>query len=96
MPDARYRGLLRNCRPYSCAPRRIGIVSSLGVDAHVTKQVEAPVVRLDLTTPPGVELLWRILHHLHVAVVHLGILRNKLKGTRHQAPHWPGPSPLAI
>ena len=37
--------------------RQIGMHSSLGVDANVTKQVKAPVLRLDLTTDHGVQLL---------------------------------------
>ena len=56
----------------TAALRRVGLVHSLGVDAYITKQVKAPVVRLDLTTSSGVELLWKILQHPRVAFVHLG------------------------
>jgi len=41
----------------TAAMRQIGMHSSLGVDAHVRKQVKAPVLRLDLTTDHGVQLL---------------------------------------
>lgn len=63
----------------TAALRRVGLTNSLGVDAHVTKQVRAPVVRLDLTTPTGVELLWKILQsystnmlQLFTLVLHAG------------------------
>ena len=56
----------------TAAMRQIGMHSSLGVDAHVTKQVKAPVLRLDLTTDHGVQLLWKILDHPRVVAVHLG------------------------
>lgn len=51
----------------TAAMRQIGMHSSLGGDAHVTKQVKAPVLRLDLTTDRGVQLLCT-----RVVAVHLG------------------------
>jgi hypothetical protein len=59
----------------------------------VTKQVRAPVVRLDLTTPTGVELLWKILQHKHVAVVHLGPPFGTSSRARHiRRAHGPDPN----
>ena len=52
--------------------RRIGMTNSVGIDAHVTKQVRAPMVRIDLATDAGCELLWRVLRHERLAYVHLG------------------------
>lgn len=79
----------------TAALRRVGLTNSLGVDAHVTKQVRAPVVRLDLTTPTGVELLWKILQHKHVAVVHLGPPFGTSSRARHiRRAHGPDPKPL--
>eukprot|EP00435_Cladocopium_sp_Y103_P035364 s4056_g9.t1 len=56
----------------TAAMRRIGLRNSVGVDAHVTKRVKAPIIRLDLTTTHGIELLWRILSSPSVVAVHLG------------------------
>ena len=52
--------------------RRLGCQHSTGVDAHVTKQVKAPVLRLDLSDESGQALLWRILQQPRVFAVHLG------------------------
>ena len=79
----------------TAALRRIGMTSSLGIDAHVTKQVRAPVIRLDLTTSSGVELLWRILRHPNVAMVHLGPpcgASSRARDIRRRA--GPDPKPL--
>ena len=56
----------------TAAIRHIGLAHSIGVDAHVTKRVKAPVIRLDLTSEHGIELLWRILQQDNVVAVHLG------------------------
>ena len=56
----------------TAAIRHIGLAHSIGVDAHVTKRVKSPVVRLDLTSEHGLALLWRILQQDNVAAVHLG------------------------
>ena len=42
------------------------------MDAHITKQVKAPVLRIDLATLSGQELLWRILQGPRVFAIHLG------------------------
>eukprot|EP00435_Cladocopium_sp_Y103_P014075 s1805_g3.t1 len=51
--------------------RKLGCQHGTGVDAHVTKQVKAPVIRIDLATAAGQELLWRILQQPRVFGVHL-------------------------
>ena len=56
----------------TAAIRHIGLAHSIGVDAHVTKRVKSPVIRLDLTSEHGLALLWRILQQDNVAAVHLG------------------------
>ena len=52
--------------------RRLGCQHSTAVDAHVTKQVKAPVLRIDLSTMAGQTLLWRILKEPRVFAIHLG------------------------
>eukprot|EP00435_Cladocopium_sp_Y103_P044001 s1511_g12.t1 len=52
--------------------RRLGCQHSTGVDAHVTKQVKSPVIRIDLATAAGQQLMWRILQQPRVFAVHLG------------------------
>ena len=56
----------------TAAVRRMGCKHSTGVDAHVTKQVKSPVIRIDLATVHGQELLWRILQQPRVFAIHLG------------------------
>ena len=56
----------------TAAVRRVGCQHGTGVDAHVTKQVKAPVIRINLATQQGQELLWRILQQPRVFAVHLG------------------------
>ena len=56
----------------TAAIRHMGLAHSIGVDAHVTKKVKSPIIRLDLTSEHGLELLWRILQQDNVAAVHLG------------------------
>ena len=48
--------------------RRLGCQRSTGIGAHVTKQVRAPVKRLDLSDKAGQTLLWRILKDPRVFV----------------------------
>ena len=45
---------------------------SLGVDAHVSKQVKAPIIRLNLAEDNGQALLWRILDNPRVVYIHMG------------------------
>ena len=52
--------------------RRLGLNSSVGVDAHVSKQVKSPVIRIDLTSEHGLLLVWRMLEQHNVVAVHLG------------------------
>lgn len=52
--------------------RRLGCQRSTGIGAHVTKQVKAPVKRLDLSNEAGQTLLWRILKDPRVFAAHLG------------------------
>eukprot|EP00435_Cladocopium_sp_Y103_P035379 s386_g9.t1 len=52
--------------------RRPGCHHSVGVDAHVTKQVKAPVIRIDLASQHGESLFWRILRQPDVFAIHLG------------------------
>ena len=40
---------------------RLGLSNSVGVDAHVSKHAKCPVLRIDMTTQHGMELVWRIL-----------------------------------
>ena len=56
----------------TAAVRRMGMTQSIGIDAHVTKQVKSPVIRIDLATEPGQQLLWRILRQESVAAIHMG------------------------
>ena len=79
----------------TAAMRQIGMHSSLGGDTHVTKQVKAPVVRLDLTTNHGVQLLWKILGHPRVVAVHLVPpcgTSSRARGIRRHS--GPDPKPL--
>ena len=52
--------------------RRLGLNSSVGGDAHVSKQVKSPVLRIDLTSEHGLSLVWRMLEQHNVVAVHLG------------------------
>ncbi len=52
--------------------RRLGLNSSVGVDAHISKQVKSPVLRIDLTSEHGLSLVWRMLEQHNVVAVHLG------------------------
>lgn len=52
--------------------RRHGLLSSVGVDAHVAKRTKAPVLRIHLGEKHGEELLWRILRQGNIAGIHLG------------------------
>ena len=52
--------------------RRLGLHSSVGIDAHISKQVKSPVLRIDLTSEHGQSLLWRMLEQHNVVAVHLG------------------------
>ena len=52
--------------------RRLGLHSSVGIDAHISKQVKSPVLRIDLTCEHGQSLLWRMLEQHNVVAVHLG------------------------
>ena len=71
------------------------MTNSVGIDAHVTKQVRAPVVRIDLATDAGCELLWRILQHERLAYVHLGPPCGTSSRARDiRRPSGPDPKPL--
>lgn len=50
--------------------RRLG-PNALGIDHAVSKRLKAPVIRLDLVSPAGRELLWRILKQDTVCRIHL-------------------------
>ena len=52
--------------------RRHGLLSSVGVDAHVAKRTKSPVLRIHLGEKHGEELLWRILRQDNIAGIHLG------------------------
>ena len=52
--------------------RKIGMSQSLGVDAHVSKQVKAPIIRLNLADNNGQALLWKILENPRLVYIHLG------------------------
>ena len=52
--------------------RRLGLGSSVGVDAHISKQVKSPVIRIDLTSEHGLSLVWRMLEQHNVVAVHMG------------------------
>ena len=52
--------------------RRLGLHSSVGIDAHISKQVKSPVLRIDLTSEHGQSLHWRMLEQHNVVAVHLG------------------------
>ena len=56
----------------TAAVRRLGCHQATGVDAHVTKQVKSPVIRIDLSSESGQTLLWRILAQPRVFAIHLG------------------------
>ena len=42
---------------FTAAVRKLGMTQSLGVDAHVTKQVKAPIIRINLAETTGQCLL---------------------------------------
>ena len=52
--------------------RRLGLSNSVGVDAHITKHTKCPVLRIDMTTEYGMELVWRILGQDNCVAVHMG------------------------
>ena len=52
--------------------KRLGLAGSIGVDAHVSKSLRSPVIRLDLTSEHGEALLWRMLGEPSVVAIHLG------------------------
>ena len=52
--------------------RRLGLSNSIGVDAHVSKHTKCPVLRIDMTTDYGMELVWRILGQENCIAVHMG------------------------
>ena len=52
--------------------RKIGLGQSLGVDAHVSKQVKAPIIRLNLAEDSGQAFLLRILDNPRVVYIHMG------------------------
>ena len=54
----------------TAAVRKLGFAHSLGIDAHVNKQVKSPVLRIDLSSSHGQALLWRILRQPRVFAVH--------------------------
>ena len=45
----------------TAAVRKVGLHSSVGVDNSVSTSCKAPIVRLDLTTSHGIQLMWEIL-----------------------------------
>ena len=45
---------------------------SLGIDSFISQRVKAPILKLDLTTDHGQQLLWRILANDRVVFVHAG------------------------
>ena len=51
---------------------KLGLSSSVGVDAHVSKKTKAPVLRIDLSNDEGVALLWRIVNQDNVIFLHMG------------------------
>ena len=56
----------------TAAVRKLGMTQSLGVDAHVTKQVKAPIIRINLAETTGQRLLWKILDNDNVVAIHMG------------------------
>lgn len=79
----------------TAAVRRFGCKHSTGVDAHVNKQVKAPVLRIDLCTEPGQQLLWRILRQPRVVAIHLGPPGGTSSRARDVRRRWgPAPKPL--
>ena len=52
--------------------RRLGLSNSVGVDAHISKHTKCPVLRIDMTTEYGMELVWRILGQDNCIAVHMG------------------------
>ena len=52
--------------------RRLGLSNSIGVDAHISKHTKCPVLRIDMTTDYGMELVWRILGQENCIAVHMG------------------------
>ena len=79
----------------TAAVRHLGLQHSLGVDAHVTKRVKAPIIRLDLTSHHGQELLWKVLDHPNLAAVHLGPPCGTSSRAREiRRDHGPDPKPL--
>ncbi len=68
--------------------RRLGIDSCVGIDAHVSKQVKAPVIRIDLTSEDGLALVWRMLEQHNVVAVHLGPPWGTSSRARDQKAIW--------
>ena len=52
--------------------RRLGLSNSIGVDARISKHTKCPVLRIDMTTDYGMELVWRILGQENCIAVHMG------------------------
>ena len=75
--------------------RRLGLSSSVGVDAHISKQTKSPVLRIDMTTSHGMDLVWRILQQDNCVACHLGPPCGTSSRARDiRRAHGPDPKPL--
>ena len=72
--------------------RRLGLSNSIGVDAHISKHTKCPVLRIDMTTDYGMELVWRILGQENCIAVHMG----PPCGTSSRARRRKGPDPKPL
>ena len=78
----------------TAAVRRMGLAQSIGIDAHVTKQVKSPVIRINLAEETGQTLLWRILQNDNIAAVHMGPpcgTSSRARGIKHKRRYNPPP-----
>ena len=75
--------------------RRLGLSSSVGVDAHISKQTKSPVLRIDMTTSHGMDLVWRILLQNNCVACHMGPPCGTSSRARDiRRAHGPDPKPL--
>lgn len=72
----------------TAAVRRMGCQHSAGIDAHVTKQVKSPVIRIDLASTHGQDLLWRILEQPRSSYTFRSSLWDQLPRQGNQTQTW--------
>ena len=75
--------------------RKIGLKQSIGIDTHVTARTKAPVLRIDLSSPDGQALMWKILDNPRLVYVHAGPPCGTSSRARDiRRSHGPDPKPF--